>query len=56
MSENVRVKRGGVSRFSVEKFGLTVPKNIKGEDFWAVFQKNSGSEIFMDKRRGGGRV
>ena len=33
-----------------------MPKNIKGEDFWAVFQKNSGSEIFMDKRGGGGRV
>ena len=32
-----------------------MPKSIKGEDFWAVFQKNSGSEIFMDKK-GGGRV
>ncbi len=53
MSENVWDKRGGVSRFSVEKFGLTVPKNFIGEDFWAVFLKISGSENFMDKRGGG---
>ena len=30
-----------------------MPKNIKGEPFCAVFQKTSGSEIFMDKRGGG---
>ena len=53
MSENVWDKRGGLSRFSVEKFGLTVPKNFIGEDFWAVFLKISGSENFMDKRGGG---
>ena len=30
-----------------------MPKNFIGEDFWAVFQKNSGSENFMVKRGGG---
>ena len=46
-------KRGGVSRFLVEKFGLTVPKKFKGEHFYAVFQKISGSENLMHKRGGG---
>ena len=27
---------------------LTVPKNFAGELLWAVFQKISGSECFMD--------
>ena len=54
VSENVRDKSGGVSRFSVEKFGLTVPKIIIGQDFWAVFQKIFGGENFLDKRGGGG--
>ena len=34
----------GVSKFSVESFCLTVPKNLEGEPFCAVFQKLSGSE------------
>ena len=29
-----------------------MPKKIRGEPFCAVFQKISGSEIFMDKRGG----
>ena len=29
-----------------------MPKNFVGEPFCAVFQKNSGSEKFMDKRGG----
>ena len=37
-------KDGGVSRFSVNFFCLTVPKNFVGEPFCAVFQKISGSE------------
>ena len=34
-------------------FSLTVPKNLVGEPFCAVFQKISCSEKFMDKRGGG---
>ena len=33
-----------MSRFSVDFFCLTVPKNLVGEHFCAVFQKISGSE------------
>ena len=29
-----------------------MPKNLVGEPFCAVFQKNSGSEKLMDKKRG----
>ena len=36
--------RKGVSQFSVELVGLTVPKNFVGEPFCPVFQKISGSE------------
>ena len=32
-----------------------MPKKLRDGPFCAVFQKTSGSEIFMDKR-GGGRV
>ena len=42
--KKLRDKRGGVSRFSVENFYLTMPKIFIGEPFCAVFQKNSGSE------------
>ena len=37
-------KRGVVSRFSVENFLFTVPKNFVWEPFCDVFQKISGSE------------
>ena len=44
-------KRGrGVSRFSVEFFCLTVPKNFAAEPFCAVFQKFPVAKKFMDKR------
>ena len=42
-----------MSRFSVEFFCLTVPKDFVEEPFCAVFQKISGSENFMDKKEGG---
>ena len=46
--------RGGrtevVSRYSVNFFCLTVPKNFVGEPFY--FYKISRIEIFMDKRLG----
>ena len=35
---------GGVSRFSIDFFCLTMAKKIVGELFCAVFQKISGSE------------
>ena len=41
-----------MSRFSVEFFCLTVPKDFVEEPFCAVFQKISGSENFMDKKEG----
>ena len=41
-----------MSRFSVEIFCLTVPKDFVEEPFCAVFQKISGSENFMDKKEG----
>ena len=41
-----------ISRISVDFSCLTVPKKMVGETFCAVFQKNSGSEKFMDKRGG----
>ena len=37
-------------------FRLTVQKRFVGERFCAVFQKNFGSEFFMDKRGGGIRI
>ena len=39
--------------FRRKLFCLRVPKKFRGEPFCAVFQKTSGSEIFMDKRGGG---
>ncbi len=48
VSKKLMDKRGegrkGVSQFSVELVGLTVPKNFVGEPFCPVFQKISGSE------------
>ena len=41
-----------MSRFAVDFFCLTVPKNLVGEPFCAVFQKISGSEKVWI--RGGG--
>ena len=35
---------GGSIKISVESFCLTVPKNLEGEPFCAVFQKLSSSE------------
>ena len=47
-------KRGrGVSRFSVEFFCLTVPKNFAAESFCAVFQNFPVAKKFMDKGGGG---
>ena len=37
----------------LRKFFLTVPNHIIEEPFSAEFQKISGSENFMDKKRGG---
>ena len=42
-----------MSRFSVEMFCLTVPKNFVGEPFCAVFQKFPVAKKFMDKKGGG---
>ena len=36
-------------------FFLTVPNSV-GEPFCAMFQKYSGSEKVLDKKKGGGRV
>ena len=45
-----------VSRFSVEIFCLTVPKNFVEEPFCAVFQKIFGSEkVYVWVGGGGGR-
>ena len=41
-------RREGVSRFSVEKFCLTVPKNFVGERFSVPLK--SGTKTFMPKR------
>ena len=43
-SEKFKDKRGGISRFSVEKFLSHSAKSFAGETFCAVFQKNSGSD------------
>ena len=43
----------GYHVFPSKVFCLTVPINLVGEPFCAVFQKSSGSKNFMDKRRGG---
>ena len=40
--------------FPSENFCLTVPKHFVEETLSAVFQKNSGSEKFLDKKVGGG--
>ena len=36
--------KGYVTNFCRKNICLTVPKNLVGEPFCAVFQKNSGSE------------
>ena len=46
---NVGIRKGGVSRFSIEKICLTVQKNSVGESFIAAL--NSGTEKVW--RRGG---
>ena len=45
---------GGLCHDFLTTFWPTVPKKLVGETFCAVFQKNSGSEKFIDKRGGGG--
>ena len=47
---------GGLCHDFLTTFWPTVPKKLVGETFCAVFQKNSGSEKFIDKRGGGGGV
>ena len=39
-------RRKGVSQFSVENICFTMPKIFVGEHFYAVSQKNSGSQKF----------
>ena len=51
--EKVYASDGYVTIFRRSFFCLAVPKNLAGEPFCAVFQKNSGSEKvkkFKDKR------
>ena len=50
--KNLDKSGGSIKIFRGKFFCLTVPKNFVGEPFCAVFQKNSGSEKFMDKRGG----
>ena len=53
LSKSVRVKRGGWNHdFSSKLFCLRAPKLFVDEPFCAVFQKNSGSEKFTDKKGG----
>ena len=48
--------RGLCNDFLSKNFCLTVPKHFVVEPFCAVFQKNSGSKIFIDKKGGISRV
>ena len=49
VSKNVEDKRGGgYHNLPSKLFCLTVPKNFLGEPLCAVFQKISGSKMFMD--------
>ena len=45
--------RGLCHDFPSKIFGLTVPKHFVEEPFYAVFQKNSGSEKVYGKEGGG---
>ena len=44
VSKKFNDKRGEYQAFPSKFFCLTVPKNLVGEPFCAVFQKHSGSE------------
>ena len=45
-------REGGVSRFSVEVFCLTMPKHIVEEPSVLCFRKIPLAKMFMDKREG----
>ena len=45
---------GGASRFFVELFSTSLPRNFVGEPFCAMFRKIPVAKEFMDKMEGGG--